>query len=134
MRRVEDYDTGDCTFKFTQKVPAERPGHLRGLITNTYLSLAEYELLATLPAAVLTKTRLSVPPLSVDLFDPPLHGLVIGEAEFATDAAARSFQPPGYVVAEITDDARFGGGNLAYAQRSEVLGWLAERGIELSFS
>lgn len=38
-------------------MPASRPGYVQGVITNTYLSAAEYDLLASLPAAVLSKTR-----------------------------------------------------------------------------
>lgn len=52
-------DDGQAEFKLTQKLPAGRLGHVRGLITNTYLSATEYELLASLPAGVLTKTRFS---------------------------------------------------------------------------
>lgn len=119
-----------CQLKFTQKVPADQPGHIQGLITNTYLAPAEYDLLASLPAAVLSKTRLSVPPLGIDVFDPPLHGLVLAEAEFTTDEAARSFLPPREAVAEVTDDARFTGGNLALTRRHDLLAWLAEYGIK----
>ena len=129
LRLIEQLDTGTCEYKLTQKVPAGRPGHLRGLITNTYLSAAEYKLLATLPADVLTKHRLSVPPLGIDVFDPPLHGLVIAEAEFATDAAALAFLPPADAVAEVTDDPRFTGGNLARTGRPDLLGWLSEYGL-----
>jgi CYTH domain-containing protein len=129
LRRIEQPDLGTCEYKFTQKVPADRPGHLRGLITNTYLSAAEYRLLATLPADVLTKSRLSVPPLGIDVFDPPLDGLVIAEAEFATDAAALAFPLPAFAVAEVTDDPRFTGGNLARTDRRELLSWLSEYGI-----
>jgi hypothetical protein len=75
LRRAESTHCGACEFKLTQKVPAQRPGHVQGLITNIYLSQAEYELLACLPAATLSKTRLSVPPLGIDVFDPPLHGV-----------------------------------------------------------
>jgi CYTH domain-containing protein len=129
LRRIEQPEIGTCEYKFTQKVSADRPGHLRGLITNTYLSAAEYELLATLPADVLTKNRLSVPPLAIDVFDPPLHGLVIAEAEFDTDAAALAFPPPAAAVAEVTDDPRFAGGNLARTGRPDLLSWLREYGI-----
>ncbi|WP_051450726.1 hypothetical protein [Actinospica robiniae] len=66
-----DLESGVCELKFTQKVLAGEPGHVQGLITNTYLSEAEYDLLATLPAAMLAKTRLSIPRLGVDVFDPP---------------------------------------------------------------
>ena len=131
LRRVHHLDSGTCEFKFTQKVPAAQPGFVQGLITNTYLSEAEYDLLAALPAEVLSKTRLTVPPLSIDVFDPPLHGLVLADAEFSTDAAARSFLPPPAAVAEVTDDARFTGGSLVRARRHDLLAWLAEYGIEL---
>ena len=131
LRRVEHLDSGACELKLTQKVPAGRAGYLQGLITNTYLSAAEYDLLASLPAHVLFKTRLSVPPMGVDIFDPPLHGLVLAEAEFATDEAAQSFLPPQAAIAEVTDDARFTGGSLAQIRRPDLLAWLADYGINL---
>ncbi|AEW97590.1 MULTISPECIES: CYTH domain-containing protein [Streptomycetaceae] len=120
---------GTRELKLTQKVPIPRPGAVQGLITNTYLSQAEYDLMATLPAAVLRKTRLSVPPLGVDVFDGHLRGLVLAEAEFATDEEARAFVPPPQCVAEVTDDARFTGGRLVGASRDDVLGWLAAYGL-----
>jgi CYTH domain-containing protein len=131
LRRAECLDSGACELKLTQKVPAGRPGYVQGLITNTYLSAAEYDLLASLPAEVLSKTRLSVPPLGIDIFDPPLHGLVLAEAEFITDEAAQSFLLPHAAIAEVTDDARFTGGSLARTHRHDLLASLAEYGIKL---
>ena len=131
LRRVECLDGGACEFKLTQKVPAGRPGYVQGLITNTYLSAAEYDLLALIPGEVLSKTRLSVPPLGIDVFDPPLHGLVLAEAEFTTDEAAQSFLPPQGAIAEVTDDARFTGGSLVRTRRHDLLAWLAKYGIKL---
>lgn len=104
LRRVECLDGGVCEFKLTQKVPAGRPGYVKGPITNTYLSAAQYDLLASLPGEVLSKTRLSVPPLGIDVFDPPLHGLVLAEAGFTSDEAAQSFLLPRGAIAEVTDD------------------------------
>jgi CYTH domain-containing protein len=134
LRRVTETATSrtqhDRTeYKLTQKVPFGGSGPVQGLITNTYLSRAEYDLLATLPAAVLTKTRHSIPPLGVDVFDSPLHGLILAEAEFAADAEAHAFSPPDYAAAEVTDDPRFTGGRLVRASRSELLCWLDEYGI-----
>jgi CYTH domain-containing protein len=126
LRRAEHQDTAACEYKLTQKVAASQPGPVQGLITNTYLSRTEYDLLASLPAAVLAKTRLSVPPLGIDIFGPPLHGLVLAEAEFTTDQAARSFLPPPDSVAEVTDDTRFTGGRLAQTSRQDLLTLLAE--------
>jgi len=131
LRRVDNPDNGSCEFKFTQKVPAGRPGFVQGLITNTYLSAGEYDLLASLPAEVLSKMRLSVPPLSIDVFDPPLHGLVMADVEFSTDEAARSFLLPPAAIAEVTNDARFTGGSLVRARRHDLLAWLAGCGVEL---
>ncbi|PAZ11376.1 hypothetical protein CLM62_35945 [Streptomyces sp. SA15] len=129
LRRAERSDVGGCELKLTQKVPVDQPGAVQGLITNTYLSQAEYDLLASLPAAVLYKTRFSVPPLGVDVFDGPLEGLVLAEAEFTGDEEALAFVPPTECVAEVTDDARFTGGRLVGASRQELLAWLAEYGI-----
>jgi CYTH domain-containing protein len=131
LRYVEHLDGGTREYKLTQKVPTGQPGYLQGLITNTYLSPAEYDLLATLPGLVLTKTRMSIPPLSIDIFDPPLHGLVTGEVEFATDEAAEFFTLPGEAIAEVTDDSRFTGGSLVKASRDDLLSWLADYGLNL---
>ncbi|MFD0449387.1 hypothetical protein ACFQ10_54710 [Streptomyces indonesiensis] len=129
LRRAERPDIGGCELKLTQKVPADRPGAVQGLITNTYLSEAEYDVLASLLAAVLSKTRFSVPPLGVDVFDGPLEGLVLGEAEFTSDEEALAFVPPPECVAEVTDDVRFTGGRLVGVAQRELLAWLAEYGI-----
>jgi CYTH domain-containing protein len=87
--------------------------------------------LATLPAAVLAKTRFSFPPLGVDVFDPPHGGLIIGEVEFSTDADAEAFIPPEGVAAEVTEDPRFTVGRVARATRAELLAWLRDYGITL---
>jgi CYTH domain-containing protein len=129
LRRMRHADSGACEYKFTQKIPADRPSPAQGLITNTYLDQDEYDLLATLPALVLSKTRLSVPPMGIDVFDGPLAGLVLAEAEFTTDAEAVGFVPPSYCLAEVTTDPRFTGGRLVSATQDELRSWLAEYGI-----
>ncbi|WP_416982723.1 hypothetical protein [Streptomyces sp. T028] len=131
LRRAVFTD-GRRELKLTQKVPVvpvPQRGAVQGLITNTYLSSAEYDVLAALPGVQLSKTRLSVPPLGVDVFDGRLRGLVLAEAEFTSDEEARSFVPPAACVAEVTDDVRFTGGRLVHASRQELLGWLAEYGV-----
>ncbi|MET7519406.1 hypothetical protein ABZS88_39500 [Streptomyces sp. NPDC005480] len=128
LRRA-DFSDGRCELKLTQKVPIPQPGAIQGLITNTYLSPTEYDVIASLPAAPLSKTRFSVPPLGVDVFEGHLQGLVLAEAEFTTDEEAQSFVPPAECVAEVTDDTRFTGGHLVQASRPELLRWLAEYGL-----
>ncbi|MCM3886764.1 hypothetical protein [Frankia sp. R82] len=130
LRHVADQQGGH-RYKFTQKIPAERPGPVQGLITNTYLSRTEYDLLAALPARTLVKTRHSIPPFGIDVFAAALHGLVLAEVEFETDDAMLAFRPPSYVVAEVTEDRRFTGGTFATASREQLTSWLAEFGIDI---
>lgn len=132
LRHVHDIRGGTDAYKLTQKVPTGTPGPVQGLITTTYLTRAEYDVLAGLPAAVLSKTRLSVPPVGIDVFDGPLAGLVTAEAEFSSDAAAAAFTPPPYCTAEVTDDPRFTGGRLVHAERDELARWLADYGVALN--
>ena len=123
---------GGDQYKLTQKIPAAHPGPVQGLITNIYLSKAEHDqLVAALPGRPLTKTRYSIPPFGIDVFDPPLHGLVTGEAEFGTDAEILALRLPGYIHAEVTCDPRFTGGRLAAASREDLASWLTEYGINL---
>ncbi|WP_285739602.1 hypothetical protein [Kitasatospora phosalacinea] len=134
LRRAERLDTGECTYKLTQKLPAPpgTPGAVQGLITNLYLSEEEYaRLLAALPGPELTKTRLSVPPLGVDVFEGPLRGLVLAEAEFENAEDAETFVPPPGCIAELTADQHFTGGQLARTDREELRGDLAEYGVAL---
>jgi len=112
LRRVDYLEPAGRApvLKLTQKVSG-RDGS-PGLITNTYLSEAEYELLATLPATVLTKTRHSIPPFGVDVFTGELEGLFMAEIEFETEEEFRAFTPPDFAVRDVTTDIRFTGGRL----------------------
>lgn len=97
-------------YKLTQKVPG--PDNTN-LITNTYLSEAEYDLLARLGGRELRKIRYSVPPFGVDVFLPPLDGLVLAEEEFEDDEAMAAATAPVGAVKEVTGDVRYTGGHLA---------------------
>jgi CYTH domain-containing protein len=129
LRRVTGGGRTEPEYKLTQKVPAPRPGPVRGLITNLYLSRAEYDLLRALPGADLGKTRLSYPPYVVDIFGPPRRGLVLAEVELGTDDELAACPAPDGSVAEVTEDERFTGGRLAVTERAELLSWLAEYGV-----
>jgi CYTH domain-containing protein len=113
LRLIQRDDTNADEYKLTQKVPSKRRGGTQGLITNTYLNHAEYDLLPSLPAVVLTKTRISVPPMGIDVFRGSLEGLVMAEAEFTSDAACDSFAPPSYCLAEVTNLPRYLTGQFA---------------------
>lgn len=127
-RATETTASGDRTertmYKLTQKVPGPDGGP--GLITTMYIDAAEYAALSQLPAAILRKTRLSIPPLGVDVFGDPLRALVMAEAEFGDDASMSEFVPPLSVVAEVTRDQRLSGGRLATMTATELAAVLRE--------
>lgn len=129
IRQMVEAAGGSTTvvYKLTQKVPAADSGP--GLITTFYLSERESTALAALPAQKLRKTRYSMPPFGVDVFDPPLNGLTLAEVEFASDDALNAFVPPPFAVAEVTRDVRFTGGRLVTTDRDELLQILASFGI-----
>lgn len=128
---IEAQGTATCTYyKLTQKVPAPDGGP--GLLSTMYLSVEEYALLATLPAAVLRKTRYSVPPFGIDAYDAPLRGLFLAEVEFDSDAEMSAFKPPPWIVAEVTLDPRFTGGHFVTMQSRDLTELLAAFGLHPS--
>jgi CYTH domain-containing protein len=122
---------GPTIFKLTQKIAARGKGAQQGLITSMFLTEAEFLLLTQLPGKELTKTRHSVPPFGIDVFEGRLQGLLLAEAEFRSDAAARALAIPSFIVHEVTDDHRFTGGQLVRASRRDIRKWLAGCGIGL---
>jgi CYTH domain-containing protein len=130
LRQQNDGD-GQMVFKLTQKLADKSGGARQGLITSMYLTEHEFAVLARLPAKVLTKTRHSVPPFGIDVFDGVLSGLVLAEAEFNSAAEASALALPSFVVREVTDDPRFTGGHLVTVSRQELQDCLAEHGISL---
>lgn len=130
LREMTD-ESGQTVFKFTQKLPAAGNGAEQGFITNIYLTREEFDVLAQLPARTLKKTRYSVPPFGIDVFEESLEGLVLAEAEFDSDQAADELRIPSYIAREVTADRRFTGGSLVGASRSELKDWLLEYGVKL---
>ena len=129
--RLQVEDGGPTLRKFTQKLPDPEPRSRgrQGLLTNTYLSQEEYDVLATLPARVLRKTRYSMAPFGVDVFEGPLAGLVLAEIEFATEDAADRSPIPATAVVEVSHDPRFTGGRLVRTDAEELRSWLDELGV-----
>lgn len=119
-------------YKLTQKVPA--PGGGPGLISTTYLTAEEYTLFATLPAAVLRKTRYSIPPFGIDAYEAPLRGLFVAEVEFDDDAAMNAFSAPSWTVAEVTRDSRFTGGHFAAMRAEDLIDLLSAFGLNPTLS
>jgi CYTH domain-containing protein len=122
---------GPTVLKLTQKLP-DPDGHGRqGALTTLYVSEDEYAALAVLPAATLSKSRLSIAPYGVDVFRGHLDGLFLAEVEFESAEQAAALRPAAFCHAEVTADRRFTGGEFVRATRAQVAAWTAEYGIEL---
>ena len=96
-----------------------------------YLSSDEFQVLAQLPAMRLSKTRFSVPPFGIDVFDGQLQGLILAEAEFDSPEAAEALSVPSFMAREVSADDRFTGGQLARASRQDLQSWLLDYGMAL---
>ena len=129
--REQHYNDGLTTYKLTQKLPLPGNGAQQGLITSLYLTEYEFSSLAQLPARKLTKTRFSVPPFGIDIFDGLLKGLILAEAEFESGAAAEAFLIPSFAAGEVSTDDRLTGGQLARASRQDLQRWLLDYGVTL---
>jgi CYTH domain-containing protein len=122
---------GPTALKLTQKLPAPDGHGRQGALTTLYVSEDEYAALAVLPAATLSKTRLSIAPYGVDVFRGHLEGLHLAEVEFESVQDAVAFRPAAFCHAEVTADRRFTGGELVRASSAQVRAWTAEYGIDL---
>jgi CYTH domain-containing protein len=129
--RQQSDDENETVFKLTQKLPTDATGARQGLITTMYLTEDEFQLLANLPAKMLTKTRYSVPPFGIDVFEDTLTGLVMAEAEFNSAEEASALSLPSFIVREVTEDPRFTGGELVRTSRQELEKLLAEFQIKM---
>jgi len=122
IRRIEDSDTGNVTFKLTKKF--ESQSSFSQPIVSIQLSGAEYETLAALPGYDLSKTRHYQEHdgriFSIDVFHGDLTGLIICETEAETIEALQAVRFPPYARWEITQDSLFTGGSLCRARWPEI--------------
>ena len=130
LRVVSDATSRNRTIKLTKKPESSSP-YFR---TNSRILLSEdeHQLFDALAGDRLTKTRHRVVHLdrvfAVDVFDPPLHGLIVCEVEASSLGDLMRAQPPGFVHCEVTEDAFFNGANLCRIGRDDLLAKLASIG------
>jgi CYTH domain-containing protein len=124
--REQSQGENQTTFKLTQKLAGDTDAACQELVTTIYVTRKEFSVLTTLPAKILKKTRYSVPPFGIDVFEGKLSGLVLAEAEFSSAAEAAALGIPSFVVQEVTHDHRFTGGSLVEMSRHDLQQLLAE--------
>jgi CYTH domain-containing protein len=112
LRRAEHPD-GRLEYKLNQKESPSPPDYGLMTITSIYLTAPEYDVLAVLPAHELRKRRYHAGRYSIDVFEGDLSGLVLAEAEFASEDEMRSHPVPEFAVRDVSNDVRYTGARLA---------------------
>ncbi len=82
-------------------------------MVNVYLTKLEYDVLNALAGHDLEKRRYTFAGGALDVFGGPLTGLVVFEAEFASEREALSCAPPDFVTREVTGVPEYEGATLA---------------------
>jgi CYTH domain-containing protein len=125
LRKIRLPETRKYILKLTQKFAADARDLSRNLITNTYLSPAEYAVLAIFEGNEIRKNRYPYEhegrTYSIDVFLGALWGLMLAETSFETDEELREFTPPPFAFMEVTNDEMFAGGNLVNLSFEEIL-------------
>ena len=116
LRKIRTPRTKKWTLKLTQKYAPSPSDFSRTVITNTYLSAAEYEVLSVFEGNEIRKNRYPFEyegrKYSIDVFLGALWGLILAETEFETDEELSAFTPPPFIALEVTNDETFTGGRL----------------------
>ncbi len=124
LRRVDPLAGGAPQYKLGQKDTPDPTALWRMRHTSIYLSRAEYDVLAALPAHLLDKRRYTLElggvRYGIDVFDGRLSGLVLAEVGADSEDELARYAVPEFAVAEVSDDRRFTGGALAAASDAEA--------------
>jgi CYTH domain-containing protein len=117
--------------KLNQKLPSDPPLPTHRIITSVYLSAVDYGLLGRLAGSRLAKQRYAFSwqgaHFGIDVFQGSLRGLVLAEAEAATEDLLASLPALPVRHVEVTADPIFCGGALATEEPARIL----ERAREL---
>lgn len=138
LRKVRDPKTNKWIVKLTQKFAPNPEDFSRTIITNTYLSAAEYEVLSVFELNEIRKNRYPFEwegrKFSIDMFLGDLFGLVLAEVSFETDEELDSFPTPPFVIAEVTNNELFSGGKLSELTFEDIRNEIVKTGVARSRS
>ena len=134
LRKVREPRTNKWTVKFTQKFAPNPEDLSRTIITNTYLTALEAEVLSIVfNSNEIRKNRYPFEfegrKFSVDMFLGDLFGLVLAEISFETDEELDQFPKPPFALVDVTNDELFTGGRLCELTFSEVRAEIGQRGL-----
>jgi CYTH domain-containing protein len=131
LRHMQSLSGNENIYKLTQKYPSETQNAYETIITNVYLTEAEYNHFEVLEAKIIKKKRYPYPlqsySLSIDVFEGRHEGLILAEMELEKKAGVDEFVLPSFVLREVTEDPFFTGGNLATMTDEEFRQGLSQR-------
>jgi CYTH domain-containing protein len=84
-------------------------------ITNIYLSSEEYELLRQFAGVEVTKTRYRIAGGSLDIYTDDRRPMIFS-VEFRSETEAMEYQPPEFLLDEVTDNQEYSGYVLAVGE------------------
>ena len=117
LRRMASPSNEIVILKLAQKYREAGQEATETTITNMYLNEAEYDGLNQLPGTEIIKKRYEYRHqghlYSIDVFEGPLQGLILGEIEGETVAELAAQPFPAFAFKEVTADPFFSGGALA---------------------
>jgi len=131
LRHMKSVSGHETIYKLTQKYRSETQNAYETTITNLYLIEAEYNLLKTLEAKIIKKTRYSYRVqkhnFSIDVFEGRHQGLILAEMEIEGQSELDELALPLFALKEVTDDPFFSGGNLVTMTKEEFRQGLSQR-------
>src|SRR5437763_6882459 len=124
LRKIRVPETKEYILKLTQKFPPDASDLSRTVITNTYLSRAEYEVLSVFEGNEIRKNRYPYEyegrSYGIDVFLGALWGLILAETSFETDEEMERFTQPPFAFMDVTNDPMFTGGSLVNLSFEEI--------------
>ena len=124
LRKIRVPQTKEYKFKLTQKFAPAPPDFSRTVITNTYLTPYEYEVLSVFEGNEIRKNRYPFEhegrAYGIDVFLGALWGLILAETSFETDEEMDSFSVPSFAVRDVTNDEMFTGARLVGLSADEI--------------
>ncbi len=134
LRKIRLPQTRQWIAKLTQKYAPAPDDFSRTIITNTYLSATEYEVLSIFEGNEIRKNRYKYEhegrKFSIDVFLGALRGLILCETSFETDEEMFNFQLPSFALMDVTNDLMFTGARLAFLTAEEIRAYLNPKGAD----
>ena len=126
LREMQTLAGEVLTRKLTQKYRTPDLPPRQTIITNLYLTEDEAQVVDVSRAVKLIKRRYTYQAgrrYSIDVFEGPLSGLLLCDAEALTDQELLALPIPACAEKEVTDDPAFSGWALANLQGDQFESW-----------